>query len=96
MTKYFCSAFLALALLPFLARADVGEAGSGQRFTGTITAIETERDSITVENREHIVKMFSVTPATKSGLQVGQNVTVTYTNSGSWPLKSSSVSGAAQ
>ena len=96
MTKYLFSCLFALTLLPLLARADVGEAGSAARFVGTITAIETDRDSITVENSDHIVKMFAVTPATKSGLQIGQNVTVGYIDSWNWPLKSTSVSGAAQ
>ena len=100
MNKTLFSVLLALALIPSLLRADVGEVPAAQnsagKFTGTITAIETERDSITVENNEHIVKMFSVTPEIKGGLQIGQTVTVAYVDSWNWPLKTTSVSGASQ
>jgi len=88
--------FLTLALIPGLSRADVGEAPSpGGTFEGSITAIEQERDAITVENADKIVKMFSVTPAQKQNLQVGQNVKITYADSWQWPLKTIALSNSS-
>ncbi len=92
MRKYILCSLFALTLISTLLRADVGEV-SGITFSGIITAIETERDSITVENSEHLVKMFAVTPENKGNLKVGEKVTVQYIDGDTWPLKSTSVSG---
>jgi hypothetical protein len=91
MKKYLASVLSALVLTPLFVTADVGESSSGS-FAGTITAIETERDSITVESVDKQVKMFSVSPSSKSTLEVGQTVVVGYVDDYQWPLKTTSVS----
>ncbi|MDD5262170.1 MAG: hypothetical protein PHD76_10025 [Methylacidiphilales bacterium] len=85
----------AVTLIPAWVRADVGEV-SGITFSGTITAIETDRDSITVESSAHQVKMFAVSPESKGNLKVGEKVTVQYIDGSTWPLKSLSVSGVLE
>lgn len=60
-------------------------------FVGTITAIETLRDSITVQCDENTVKMFEVSPARKDKLNVGDRVRVTYIDEYQWPLKTTSI-----
>lgn len=67
--------------------------GSTVSFSGVITAIETDRDSFTVENSDGIVKMFQVSPSRKSSLTPGNKVTVSYQEGYRWPLKTTSISG---
>ncbi len=83
---------IALALSPLIATADVGESTAGA-FKGTITAVETDRDSITVENSDGQVKMFAVSASRKKSLETGQTVTVRYVDDYQWPLRTTSVSG---
>lgn len=92
MKKLLSALVLTLALSPLIATADVGESTAG-RFVGVITAVETERDSFTVENSDGQVKMFEVSASRKNSLEVGQNVSVGYIDDYQWPLKTTSISG---
>ena len=73
-----------------------GDGKGGGDFSGTITAIETSRDSFTVENEAGQVKMFSVSADRKSQLSIGEKVTVSYTDAYSWPLHTSRISVSHQ
>ena len=70
-----------------------GKASSGD-FVGTITAIETIRDSITVVSGEGQVRMFGVTPDQKAKFAVGQKVIVSFIDQYTWPLPTKNVSGS--
>jgi hypothetical protein len=96
---------LALAALSFSpVRADVGEASGSKTlpqavteeetttFSGEITAIESDRDSVTVANSDGTVKMFAVTD--KESYSIGDQVTVSYVDAYAWPLKVESISKA--
>jgi hypothetical protein len=80
-----------LALSSVISWADIGES-TANRFNGVITAIESERDSITVESSEGQVRMFALTSSQKENLSVGQKVSVAYLESYEWPLKTTSIS----
>ena len=90
-----CSVVLAVLSSRLSADMVEGMASSATRFSGTITAIETGRDSITVESDEKMVKMFAVTAAQKSRFQAGDRVTISYVDAYSWPLQITSISGAS-
>ncbi|NJK92283.1 MAG: hypothetical protein HC904_10875 [Blastochloris sp.] len=93
MKKAFLLFSTVLATSSFLALADVGDSSASTGvFRGTITAVETERDSFTVENADKQVKMFSVSPSRKDKLSVGQTVSVSYVEDYQWPLKTTSIS----
>jgi len=64
-------------------------------FVGVITAIETDRDSITVQSDENTVKMFQVSPSRKSKFATGDRVRVTYVEDYQWPLKTTSITGGS-
>ncbi len=83
---------LTLAISTTTLTADVwyGETGS---FSGVITAVESERDSFTVESSDGVVKMFEVSPAKKSTLTPGSKVTVSYKDDYRWPLSTTSITG---
>jgi hypothetical protein len=91
MKKFISLIVLTLALSPLIVTADVGES-SANTFRGVITAIETDRDSITVESEDKQVKMFAVSSSRKSSLEVGQTVVVGYVDDYQWPLRSTSIS----
>ncbi|MEM1157275.1 MAG: hypothetical protein AAF649_06195 [Verrucomicrobiota bacterium] len=74
--------------------ADVGQRSAGS-FSGIITAVESERNSFTVESSDGIVKMFQVSPSRKSSLSTGGKVTVSYQDDYRWPLKTTSISGGS-
>lgn len=63
----------------------VGSSSSGT-FRGQITAIETDRNSITVQSAENTVKMFRIPASRIKRLQPGQTVTVSYIDGETWPL----------
>jgi hypothetical protein len=92
MKKLLLSISLASLFAPALLKADVGEIDNATTFSGTITAVEQTRNSITVENSAGKVKMFSVTPEQKQDLQKGQHVVVNFTDAYKWPLQTSSIS----
>ncbi len=73
--------------------ADVylGGTSSSGTFRGEITAVESDRNSITVQSAENTVKMFHVSSAQARRLQVGQKVTVSYVDGYTWPLKTRSI-----
>jgi hypothetical protein len=91
-----------LSLAPL--RADVGETAAAKTmpeavveeeastFSGGITAIEADRDSITVRSENGTIKMFSL--AERDGYSVGDDVTISYADAYSWPLKVNSISKA--
>lgn len=95
-------ALAALSLAPL--RADVGETAtaktlpaavvedSASTFSGEITAIEADRNSITVRGENGTIKMFSLTE--REGYSVGDEVTISYADAYSWPLKVNSISKA--
>jgi hypothetical protein len=95
MKKTFALFALIFALSPLLLIADVGEGTATSTFRGIITAVETERDSFTVESADKQVKMFAVTPERKGSLEVGTEVTVGYTENQQWPLQPTSISGGS-
>jgi hypothetical protein len=83
---------LAIAITTTTLTADVWEGSTGT-FSGVITAVESDRDSFTVENSDGVVKMFKVSPSRKSTLTSGSKVTVSYQDDYQWPLKTTSISG---
>jgi hypothetical protein len=90
------AALLASALADTMEPAPSSSAPtSSSTFRGTITAVESERDSFTVQAEDNTVKMFTVNASTKSDLTVGAPVTVTYVDSYEWPLKSISISSGS-
>jgi uncharacterized protein YdeI (BOF family) len=100
MMKRFILAFALAALTSLGAMADdmkvepkvdTGDPKGGGDFSGTVTAVETIRDSFTVTNEDGIVKMFTISPDQKSKLTVGQRVTVSYTDQYTWPLPTKGV-----
>ncbi len=81
------------ALTATFSQADIMHGGhQSGTFRGTITAIESGRDSFTVQSAENQVKMFQVSPSQKSQLRVGQQVTVGYIDTYEWPLQTTSIS----
>lgn len=95
MKRIFIAAVTSLVLAsPLL--ADYMESSSKRdTFVGVITAIETERDSITVQCDNNTVKMFQVSPARKAKLNTGDRVRVTYIDEYQWPLKTTSITSAS-
>ena len=94
MIKTLLAASLLTVSTLSLALGDVGETAgrSTDTFSGTITAVETDRDSITVESSEGTVKMFAVDASRKEKLSTGQSVTIRYVDAYSWPLQVVSLS----
>ncbi len=63
----------------------------GGDFSGVVTAVESTRNSFTVENADGQVKMFTVSDEQKSKLVVGQKVTVSFTDQYTWPLPTKNI-----
>lgn len=96
MKRIFLAAVTSLVLAtPLLADYMESSAKAKGSFVGVITAIETERDSITVQSDENTVKMFQVSAARKSQLATGDRVRVSYIDDYQWPLKTTSVTSAS-
>jgi hypothetical protein len=91
MKKLFSTALIALSITPAMLKADVGEVDSTIAFTGVITAIESSRNSFTVQNDSGKVKMFTISAAEKAKLKAGERVTVNFTDAYQWPLKTTSI-----
>jgi hypothetical protein len=93
--RIFLAAVTSLVLATPLLADYMESAKSKGTFVGVITAIETERDSITVQSDENTVKMFQVSAARKSQLATGDRVRVSYIDEYQWPLKTTSVTSAS-
>ncbi|MDL5057924.1 hypothetical protein [Geitlerinema calcuttense] len=74
------------AALSTSAFAGVGSYSTTGVFTGEISAIETDRDSITVVSSDGQVRMFEVGEPRKSRLSVGDSVRISHVDQWQWPL----------